>query len=80
MLVQVNDIPSELYERILQAAETENRGIDQQIIFLLKNSLDRASKRKTKIRSVLQEIDNLNLGDTSAFPNPGALIREDRDR
>ena len=78
--LQVNDVPNELYESILQAAETENRSIDQQIIFLLKSSLDKTSKRSMKIHSVLQEIDKLNMGNTGAFPNPGELIREDRDR
>jgi hypothetical protein len=79
-VLQVNDIPNELYESIVQAAETENRSIDQQIIFLLKNSLDKTGRRKMKIHSVLQEIDKLNLGDAGTFPNPGELIREDRDR
>jgi hypothetical protein len=80
LALQVNDIPNELYESILQTAKTENRSIDQQIIFLLKSSLDKTSRRKMKIHSVLQEIDNLNLGNTGTFPNPAELIREDRDR
>jgi hypothetical protein len=78
LALQVNDIPNELYESIVQAAKTENRSIDQQIVFLLNNSLDTARTRK--IHSVLQEIDKLTLGDTGTFPNPGELIREDRDR
>jgi hypothetical protein len=77
--LQVGDIPKELYERIVQTAEAEHRSVDQQIIFLLKNSLDKTNKRKIKIRSVLREIDALDLGNTDTFPNPAELIREDRD-
>jgi hypothetical protein len=32
------------------------------------------------MQAIFQRINKLNLGDTSSFPSPENLVREDRDR
>jgi hypothetical protein len=79
-LLQVRDIPKELYETISQAAQMENRSISQQIIVLLKNALNITQERKLRRKYILKEINALNIKNTDNFPDPVKLIREDRDR
>ena len=79
-LLQVRDFPKELYETISRVAKAENRSVPQQTIVLLKTALDITEDRKAKRKSVLSEINNLNIKNTNKFPDPSKLIREDRDR
>jgi hypothetical protein len=79
-LLQVRDIPKELYETISRVAQMENRSISQQTIVLLKTALNITSERMARRKSVLQEIDNLQIKNTQKFPDPAKLTREDRDR
>jgi hypothetical protein len=78
--LQVRDIPRELYETIAKVAQAENRSIAQQTIVLLKNALELAGERMARRKSVLKEIDNLNITDANSFPDPAELVREDRDK
>jgi hypothetical protein len=78
--LQVRDIPKELYETIARVAQTENRSIAQQTIVLLKNALRLTDERIARRKSVLREIDNLNIKGANSFPDPAELVREDRDR
>ena len=79
-LLQVRDFPSELYNAISRVARTENRSVPHQTIVLLKTALNIPEERKTRRKSVLLEIDNLNIKNTNRFPDPAKLTREDRDR
>ncbi|MDR1248296.1 MAG: hypothetical protein LBK63_03240 [Treponema sp.] len=78
--LQIRDIPKELYETIARVAQTENRSIAQQTIVLLKNALCLTDERIARRKSVLREIDLLNIKGAGAFPDPAELVREDRDR
>ena len=79
-LLQVRDFPKELYDTISRVAQAENRSIPQQTIVLLKTALNITQERKTRRKTVLLEIDSLNLKNTNKFPDPANLTREDRDR
>jgi hypothetical protein len=79
-LLEVKDMPNDLYEAILDNARNENRTPEQVAITLLRNGLSNTSRQKKKIQTIFQKIDEINLGDTSLFPTPENLIREDRDR
>lgn len=80
-ILQVRDVPDELYENLSAIAKIENRSISQETIFLLKNALKLKSERLARRKSILSEIDLLNLPTKSIeIPNPADLIREDRDR
>jgi hypothetical protein len=73
-------MPNDLYKAILDNARNENRTPDQVAITLLRNGLSGTNKQKKKIQTIFQKIDEINLGDTSLFPGPEDLVREDRDR
>jgi hypothetical protein len=79
-LLQVRDIPKELYETISHVAQMENRSISQQTIVLLKNALNITHERKMRRKYALQEVDNLNIKNADSFPDPAKFTREDRDR
>jgi hypothetical protein len=79
-LLQVRDIPQELYETLSRVAKMENRSIAQQTIVLLKTALHLRNERMARRKSVLQEIDNLRIAKADSFPDPAKLTREDRDR
>jgi hypothetical protein len=79
-LLQVRDIPRELYETISRVARMENRSISQQTVVLLKKALNITNERMARRKSVLREIDSIHIKNTHKFPSPAALTREDRDR
>ena len=80
-ILQVRDVPDDLYENLSAIAKLENRSISQETIVLLKNALQLKTERIAKRKSVLAEIDQLNHHKKQKyFPNPEDLIREDRDR
>lgn len=79
-LLQVRDIPEDLYEKLSLIAKAENRSIAQETIVLLRRALELTKERKTKRKQVLDEIADLNMINTNNFPGPEELIREDRDR
>jgi hypothetical protein len=80
-LLQVRNIPQELYEKISRTAQMENRSIAQQTIVLLKNALDITGERIVRRKSILEEIDRINMNlPAHEFPDPAKLTREDRDR
>ena len=75
------DIPDDLYGALEQRASTERRSVEEQAVALLKEALDvRPADNRERRRRVLEEIDRRNLPDTSKWPDPVQLIREDRDR
>jgi Fe-S cluster biosynthesis and repair protein YggX len=79
-LLQVGDIPKELYETISRAAQIENRSISQQTIVLLKTALNITGERAVRRKFVLQETDNFHIkNNTNEFPDPAKLTREDRN-
>ncbi|HPX27215.1 MAG TPA: hypothetical protein PLG87_10450 [Treponemataceae bacterium] len=79
-LLQVRDIPEDLYDTLSKVAEAENRSIAQETIVLLKKSLNFTQGRIARRKQVLAEIKKLNIPNVDSFPNPADLIREDRDR
>lgn len=79
-LLQVRDIPQDLYEKLGRVAEEDNRSIAQETIVLLKKALDYREERLAKRKRVLAEIKANKIKDANGFPNPAELIREDRER
>ena len=79
-LLQVREVPQDLYEKISKVAKQENRSIAQQTITLLKEALNLKQERLAKRKAVLEEIKNFQTEDFKKFPDPAELIREDRKR
>ena len=79
-LLQVRDVPKELYEKLSLVAAAENRSIPQETLVLLKKALDFNEGRVARRKKILDEIRNRRLPKVDLFPDPVDLIREDRDR
>ena len=79
-LLQVRDIPADLYETISRVAQTENRSITQQTIVLLKAALNITEEQRARRKAVFREIDSLDVKGSNTFPDPARFTREDRDR
>jgi len=79
-LLQVRDMPEDLYEQLSQIAEQDNRSITQETIVLLKKALNYKESRISRRKRVLSEIRNDVIVDSNNFPDPAVLIREDRER
>ncbi len=79
-LLQVRDVPADLYETLSMVAENEHRSIAQQTIVLLRFALNLKEERMSRRKAVLQEIEKLDIENPELFPEPSQLIREDRER
>jgi len=79
-LLQVRDIPEELYQKLSRVAAAEHRSIAQETIVLLKKALELTHERKERRKKVLEEIKAASLGKGKGFPSAADLIREKRDR
>ena len=79
-LLQVRDIPEDLYEELSRIAKSDNRSIAQETIVLLRSALNLKSERIKRRKAILKEARVLNIDNADQLPEPVDLIREDRDR
>jgi hypothetical protein len=79
-LLQVRDIPNDLYEKLSRVAEEDNRSIAQETVVLLKKALDYSEERILRRKRILTEIQKFKIENVDKFPDPVKLIREDRKR
>jgi hypothetical protein len=78
--LEIKDIPNDIYKELLDTAKMENLTLEQEALVLLKHGLSNINRQSKKLQYILQEVNKLSLGDTSSFPSPESLLREDRDR
>lgn len=79
-LLQVRDLPEDLYRVLADIAKQDNRSIAQETIVLLKKALNYRESQQARRRRVLNEINDNPIKNVEAFPDPVDLIREDRER
>lgn len=80
-LLQVRNVPDELYEKLKVTAANDKRSITQETIVLLENALEEKSDNMTRRRFLLNKIDKMkNHLQYDTVADPADLIREDRDR
>ena len=79
-LLQVRDMPNDLYERLSRLADEENRSIPQETVVLLKKALGYSEERIAKRKRILAEINDFHIKDADKLPDPATLVREDRER
>ena len=78
-ILQVRDLPEDIYVKLSMIAEEENRSIAQQTIVLLRESLGLHKNNKLRRKALLEELSHKKYPDTSKI-NVVKLIREDRHR
>ena len=80
-ILQVRDLPENLYQKLAQQARKEHRSLSQQAIVELKKSLDLPSSGKERRIRLLEQMHEWHSTIPSeTLPDPATLIREDRDR
>ena len=80
-ILQVRDVPEDLYDALTKIARQENRSISQETIVLLRSALKLKEKRVTKRRELLSQISDFSQErEFDDLLDPVNLIREDRDR
>jgi plasmid stability protein len=79
-LLQVRDMPEDLYEKLARVAKQSHRSIAQETIVLLKKALHNEESHIHRRQRILNEIKENKIEDSSSFPDPADLVREDRDR
>ncbi|EGC78610.1 hypothetical protein [Treponema denticola] len=78
-ILQVHDLPDEIYSQIYLLAQKEHRTIGQQTILMLQDSIDKRIGNKSKRQLVFKKMEDLNI-EADQLPNPVVLLREDRER
>ena len=77
-LLQVRDIPEDLYEKLARVARAENRSIARETIVLLREALNQKEERMAKRRDLLAAIESQAVEGADSFPDPVSMVREDR--
>ena len=78
-ILQVRDLPEDVYARLSYLSEKEHRSLAQETIVLLKESMETKMGNKERRKRLLNEMRSLDI-DGEKVGDPVALIREDRDR
>ncbi len=83
-ILQVRDVPDDLYEALSSVAKKSHRSISQETLVLLREALEMEVSRQAKRAATLEKIEALGVAklpdSATPMPSPEALIREDRDR
>ncbi len=77
--LQVRDLPEDIYIQLNYLAEKEHRSLAQETIVLLKEGISNKINNKERRKKILAKMLELNI-EGKKFPDPVALIREDRER
>jgi plasmid stability protein len=77
-ILQVRDLPQEIYNKLNYLAEKEHRSLAQETIVLLKEGIDKRLDNQSRRKKLIESFTGLNI-DMSGLPTPAELIREDRD-
>lgn len=79
-LLQVRDVPDDVYKKLAERAKQEHRSIPQQAIVLLRDSLEQKNNAKEKRQATLDRIQATTKSMAPSAPDPAQMIRNDRER
>lgn len=79
-LLQVRDLPEDLYEKLSAVAIADNRSIAQETIVLLRKALGQQEERRARRKKLFQEIRARKVPEIDSFPDAADLIMADRER
>ena len=78
-VLQVRNLPSDIYKRLQDSAEREHRSLAQQTIVLLKQALAMGNDTRDRREKLLEAFRKRPLGGSKNW-DATALVREDRER
>lgn len=80
-VLHVDDIPSDLYERIRERATAENRAFTAEVIRLLRQALTAEDDRAREAHAAaVADLRRRRWAPPAGAPDSATLLREDRDR
>ena len=77
--LQVRDLPEDIYHQLNYLANKDHRSLAQETVVLLKESINVRMANQARRKQLLKTFKGLGI-DSSDFPDPADLIREDRER
>jgi len=77
-VLQVRDLPQEIYNKLTYLAEKEHRSLAQETIVLLEEGIDKRLDNQSRRKKIIESFAGLDI-DMTGLPTPAELIREDRD-
>ena len=78
-ILQVRDVPAEVYRQLSYLAEKEHRSLTQEAIVILKEGIGAKMGDKARRLKALEDLKALAI-DGAGLPDPVVLVREDRER
>jgi len=78
-ILQVRELPAEIYASLSRLAQSEHRSLAQQTIVLLEEAIAARMPGRSRRRIVLEGYSGLGL-EGKDLPDPVDLVREDRER
>jgi len=79
-VLQFQDFPEDIYEKLAEQARINNRSIAQETIVLLKKQLNVTDDPKFRREELLHQLHENPIVLPKNAQNPSELIREDRSR
>ena len=79
-LIQVRDVPEQIYRLLAEQAARERRSLAQQVVAVLARGLEVELDAKARRRKVLQAIHSEAVPQAAKLSDPVKLIAEDRRR
>lgn len=77
--LHVRNVPDNLYQRLREQAESQNRSLSAEVIILLDRALGESSDRQEEILARIRRRRSFTPALVGA-PDSTTLLREDRDR
>ena len=78
--LQVRDLPEDVYRRLQDLANSDHRSLAQETVVLLRDAIGARYTPRQLRQTALAAMPAVKLSNGKTFPDPAALIREDRDR
>jgi hypothetical protein len=79
-MIQVRDVPENIYNALVEQARSERRSLAQQAILVLARGLKVDADPRARRRKVIEAIRASDHTPYLNLPDPVKLIREDRNR
>jgi hypothetical protein len=79
-LIQVRDVPEQIYRLLSEQAAKERRSLAQQVVAVLARGLDVELDARARRQKVLEAIQREAVPQAAKLSDPVKLIAEDRRR
>jgi hypothetical protein len=80
LMIQIRNVPENIYNALLEQARSERRSLAQQAILVLARGLNVEADHRARRREVLRKIREMDKTPYKDLADPVKLIREDRER